>query len=70
MRRDGRPHPRTGLPYPEERFQAIGRIGTRMVMLVFTPAADGFRVISLRPADRREREAWHARYPTSTTPPG
>lgn len=39
VREDTRPHPVTGLPYPERRFQAIGKIGRRTVMLVYTPAA-------------------------------
>ncbi|MCJ2057261.1 BrnT family toxin [Methylobacterium sp. J-048] len=53
----------TRFPYPERRFQAIGLIGRRTVMLVFTPTADGFRVISLRPAHRKERALWLARRP-------
>jgi len=50
----------TRFAYPERRFQAIGAIGARIVMLVFTPTADGFRVISLRPANRKERAQWLA----------
>lgn len=63
VREDTRPHPRTGRPYPERRFQAIGRIGRRTVMPVFTPTPAGFHVISLRPADRKERTLWLARQP-------
>ncbi|WP_313899392.1 BrnT family toxin [Methylobacterium sp. E-065] len=53
----------TRFPYPERRFQAIGLINRRTVMLVFTPTADGFRVISLRPAHRKERALWLASRP-------
>lgn len=47
--------------YPERRMQAIGRLDARIVMLVFTPTSDGFRVISLRQAHRKERRLWHER---------
>ena len=57
-RQDRRDHPETDLPYPEPRYQSIGRIGHRIVMLVHTPTQEGFRVISLRPADRKERRLW------------
>ncbi|CAA2107153.1 hypothetical protein MBUL_04019 [Methylobacterium bullatum] len=50
----------TRFAYPKRRFQGIGKIGNRTVMLVFTPTADGFRVISLRPANRKERALWLA----------
>lgn len=62
---DTHPHPRTGKPYPERRYRAIGKIGRKVVMLVYTPkpAPVGFRVISLRPASKKEREAWHAAQP-------
>lgn len=53
----------TRFPYPKRRFQVIGRIDRRTVMLVFTPTADGFRVISLRPAHRKERALWLASRP-------
>lgn len=53
----------TRFDYPERRFQAIGKIARRTVMLVFTPTDDGFRVISLRQADRKERALWLASRP-------
>lgn len=53
----------TRFAYPERRFQAIGEIEGRIVMLVFTPTADGFRVISLRTANRKERTRWFASQP-------
>ena len=49
--------------YGEARFQAIGKIGRVLVFLVFTPTADGFRVISLRKADKQERGVWLANHP-------
>jgi uncharacterized protein len=47
-------------PYPEPRFQAIGLIRATVSFLVFTPKPDGFRVISLRRAKRKERNEWLA----------
>jgi uncharacterized protein len=44
--------------YPEPRFQGIGLIGETICFLVFTPKPDGFRVISLRKAKRKERNEW------------
>lgn len=40
--------------YPEPRFQALGMVGQRLHMLVFTPKLNGIRVISFRKANRRE----------------
>jgi uncharacterized DUF497 family protein len=40
--------------YPEPRFLAMGRIGERIHVVVFTPTAEGVRVISFRKANRRE----------------
>jgi uncharacterized DUF497 family protein len=40
--------------YPEPRYQAIGLLGKRLHVVVFTPIADGIRVISLRRANSRE----------------
>lgn len=41
-------------PYPERRFQALGLLGERLHMLVFSPIPDGIRVISFRKANKRE----------------
>jgi uncharacterized DUF497 family protein len=46
--------------YPEPRYQAIGMMGDIVCFLVFTPIAEGFRVISLRKASRKERRTWVA----------
>jgi len=40
--------------YGEVRFQALGLIGSRLHMLVYTERAAGFRIISLRRANDRE----------------
>lgn len=40
--------------YPERRFQALGYIGDRLHMLVFTPRNGKVHVISLRKANPRE----------------
>jgi len=46
----------------ETRFQAIGPIGERLHVLVFTPRGDVIRVISLRKANDREVESYGARF--------
>jgi uncharacterized protein len=40
--------------YIERRFQALGLIGDRLHMLVFTPRGNRIHVISLRKANLRE----------------
>lgn len=40
--------------YPERRLQALGYIGQRLHMLVFSRIAGGIRVISFRKANKRE----------------
>ena len=44
----------TRKPYPEDRFVAVGFMGTRLHVLCFTPVAGGVRVISFRKANQRE----------------
>jgi uncharacterized DUF497 family protein len=44
----------TRFDYSERRYQALGMIGPRLYMLVYTPIPDGFRVISLRKANKKE----------------
>jgi uncharacterized DUF497 family protein len=46
--------------YGEPRFQALGFIGKRLHVLVFTPRADHVHVISLRKANRREVKQYEA----------
>ncbi len=44
--------------YPEARFVTKGWLGARLVVVVWTPTADGRRIISMRKANDREQ-----RYP-------
>jgi uncharacterized DUF497 family protein len=44
--------------YGETRFRAAGLIGQRLHMVVFTPRNGRLRIVSLRKANRRERERW------------
>lgn len=46
--------------YGERRFQALGWVGQRLFMLVFTPRDGGIHVISLRKANQRERKRYEA----------
>jgi uncharacterized DUF497 family protein len=40
--------------YPEKRILAFGYIANRLHVLVYSPIANGIRVISLRKANQRE----------------
>lgn len=44
--------------YGERRFQALGFIGERLHMLVFTPRGDAVHVISFRKANKREVKSY------------
>ena len=44
----------TRYDYGEKRYRAVGRIGERAHVVVFTPIQDGIRVISFRKANPRE----------------
>jgi uncharacterized protein len=44
--------------YGEIRMIAIGEIGTRQFVCVYTHRGETYRVISLRPAKRRERNVY------------
>ena len=44
--------------YGEERIIAIGEIAGRAFVCVYTRRGEAFRVISLRPANQRERDAY------------
>lgn len=46
--------------YGERRFQALGLIGNRLHMMVFTPRANKTHVISLRKANKREVKRYEA----------
>lgn len=49
--------------YGEERLRAIGLIGDRVYVLVFTIRRDHLRVISLRRANSRERKRYEEARP-------
>ena len=44
----------TRRPYSQTRYMALGTIGRRVHVLVFSETATGIRVISFRKANRRE----------------
>ncbi len=48
--------------YGEVRFVAIGRIGDRLFVMIFTEGSheDAVRIISLRPAEKHEMRFYHA----------
>jgi len=47
--------------YPEPRFQTYGYIQQRLVMIAWTPTANGIRVISMRKCNEREQTAFTSR---------
>ena len=46
--------------YGEKRYQAVGSIGDRLHVLVFTPRPPALHVLSLRKANDRERTKYAA----------
>ncbi|MGQ0486296.1 MAG: BrnT family toxin [Hyphomicrobiales bacterium] len=44
--------------YGEQRFVTVGCIGTRMVVLVWTPRQGGRRIVSMRKANDREQKIY------------
>ena len=55
----------TRAEYGESRFQALGPIGDRLHMLVYTPRSSCIHVISLRKANRREIKHYEAQVQSS-----
>jgi uncharacterized protein len=47
--------------YPEQRFITAGLLGGRMVVVVWTPTADGRRIIPMRKANAREQARFEKR---------
>ena len=47
--------------YPEERFVTIGLLEGRMVQVVWTPASNGRRIISMRKTNDRESKRFGQR---------
>lgn len=45
--------------YGETRFVTLGRIGRQIVVCVWTPRGDKARIISLRKAEKDEREIYN-----------
>jgi uncharacterized DUF497 family protein len=46
--------------YGETRFQTIGRIGRKTVLVVWTPRGEARRIISMRECNVRERERYES----------
>jgi uncharacterized DUF497 family protein len=46
--------------YPERRFFALGMLRGNLVVVIYAEEQDGWRVISLRPASRKERKLWQS----------
>lgn len=47
--------------YPERRFSTIGLLDDRMVVVIWTEADDGRRVISMRKANEREQATFRSK---------
>jgi uncharacterized DUF497 family protein len=47
--------------YPERRFITAGERDGRLLVIVWTPVAEGRRIISMRHAHEREERRWRAR---------
>ncbi len=48
--------------YGEDRFITIGFLDERMVILVWTPRNDVYRIISMRKANEREKALYSPRF--------
>ena len=48
--------------YGESRFITIGFLDCRMVVLVWTPRPNAYRIISMRKANERERRLYQPRF--------
>ena len=48
--------------YGETRFITVGFLDGTMVVLVWTPRNDGYRIISMRKANERERKLYSPRF--------
>jgi uncharacterized protein len=47
--------------YGEQRFQAVGYLRARMVMVVWTPRGEGRHVVSMRKCNEREQKRYRER---------
>lgn len=48
--------------YGEDRFQTVGYLATRMVMVVWTPRGEARHVISMRKCNDREKAIYQKRF--------
>jgi len=48
--------------YGEDRYITAGFLGSSMVVLVWTPRNDAYRIISMRKANERERQLYRGRF--------
>jgi uncharacterized protein len=49
--------------YGERRMIAVGQVGGRVLVCIYTDRGDVRRIISLRDANRRERHVYRTAYP-------
>ena len=54
--------------YGEARFQAIGDTGSDILFVVYTLREGAVRILSARPANRKERLAWRERQSKKYSP--
>jgi uncharacterized protein len=50
-------------PYGEKRILAIGQVDAEVLTVIYTRRGDRRRIISARPANRRERDGYRTAYP-------
>jgi uncharacterized DUF497 family protein len=50
------------IDYGEPRFQTVGFLSGRMVMVIWTPRGDARHVISMRKCNEREKKAYGQRF--------
>jgi uncharacterized DUF497 family protein len=48
--------------YGEDRYITVGFLGGTMVVLVWTPRGNAYRIISMRRANERERQLYRGRF--------
>ena len=48
--------------YGEDRYITVGFLESAMVVLVWTPRNDAYRIISMRKANERERQLYRGRF--------
>ena len=48
--------------YGEDRYITVGFLESSMVVFVWTPRNDAYRIISMRKANERERQLYRGRF--------